>query len=320
MALSASPVVDSLVGIGLRSAHVPALRALRPSLGFLEVHSENYFADGGAALAELMEMRALYPIALHGVGLSLGSALGVDEAHLARLARLVERVDPVRVSDHASFARAATASGAVIHAADLLPLPFRQESLSVLVANIQHVQERLARPILIENLSAYLSYDDDEMDEPAFLVEVCRRSGCQLLLDLNNLVVNGLNRARREGWQPGAPQIDDADALRQARAFALDFVWSLPAGCVGQFHLAGFRWPEQADRLVIDDHSQRISPTVWDVFEQALLHVGERPTLVEWDVDLPPLAVLLDEARLAAACLARAMGLEGLDDEDEGGG
>lgn len=324
--MSASGAIG-LVGIGLRPAHAVALRAMRPPLGFLEVHSENFFADGGPGLAELLELRALYPIGLHGVGLSLGSAQGVDEAHLDKLARLAERIEPVRISDHACFSRAAPAGPhagkPAVHAGDLLPLPFNEAAIAILAANIQRVQDRLGRAILIENLSSYLRYEDDAMPEPDFLAEVCRRSGCQLLLDLNNLVVNGLNRVRREAWsrqtaaQPDpSTAFDETAALREARAFALDFVWSLPAHMVAQFHLAGFRWPARADQLFIDDHSQRVSPAVWDVYEQALAHVGERPTLVEWDVDLPPLAVLLDEARLASEAIARSRNGGGDPDED----
>jgi len=318
--MSTRPAASSatrLVGIGLRPAHAAALRAMRPPLGFLEVHSENFFAEGGAGLRELLDFRAIYPIGLHGVGLSLGSASGIDEAHLTKLALLAERLEPVRVSDHACFGRVAKPGQAAVHASDLLPLPFNEASIAILVGNIQHVQERLQRTILIENLSAYMSYEDDGMPEPAFLAEVSRRSGCQLLLDLNNLVVNGLNRARRASWVPGAAAFDELAALRLARASALDFVWSLPAHTVGQIHLAGFRWPAQADQLFIDDHSQRVSPTVWDVYEQALAHLGELPTLLEWDVDLPPLAVLLDEARLAAEVMAQVSGENGEEGEGE---
>lgn len=302
----------SLVGIGLRQPHAQDLLRLRsPELGFLEVYSENFFADGGPALDVLDQMRALYPISLHGVGLSLGSASGLDAAHLDRLARLVARINPVRVSDHASFARVSPAGqdqAGAVHASDLLPLAFTPASQDVLVANIQQVQDRLKRPILIENLSAYMSYQGDEIAEVDFLVQTCRRAGCQLLLDLNNLVVNGLNRARRATWQH-SPDVepDRAQALTKARAEALDFVWSIPAGMVGEIHLAGFRWAAP-DRLIIDDHSQRIHPTVWDVYAQTLAHLDEVPTLIEWDVDLPPLAVLLDEARLAAQALAQHRG------------
>jgi uncharacterized protein (UPF0276 family) len=304
-----------LLGIGLRQPHAQTLMTQRPELGFVEVHSENFFADGGAGLQALKEVRSHYPVSLHGVGLSLGSASGVDEVHLERLARLVAQIDPVRVSDHASFARvvpagpcAPGASGAV-HASDLLPIAFTPASLDIVIANIQHVQDSLQRPILIENLSAYMAYEDDEMAEVEFLMQVCRRAGCQLLLDLNNLFVNGLNQARRAHWQiePNS-EPDRALALHQARVQALDFVWSLPTDMVGQIHLAGFRWPEQADQLVIDDHSQRISPAVWNVYEMALNHLGELPTLIEWDVDLPPLAVLLDEVRLAADVISLSRG------------
>lgn len=309
----------SLVGIGLRQPHAQALHNLRPALGFLEVHSENFFADGGAGLQSLLDFRAHYPISLHGVGLSLGSASGLDAAHLNKLARLVELIDPVRVSDHACFGRVELPGQDAIHASDLLPLPFTQASADILVRNIQQAQDRLKRPILIENLSAYMAYEDDVIPEADFLTDVCRRSGCQLLLDVNNLVVNGLNRARRASWQVGAPPFEAAAALRQAKAQALAFVWSLPqVGVVGQIHLAGFRWPEEAERLVIDDHSQRVCPTVWDVYEQALAHVGEQPTLIEWDVDLPPLAVLLDEARLAAEVITRVRGEPDGADSDNG--
>jgi uncharacterized protein (UPF0276 family) len=303
-------------GIGLRQPHVAALLQQRAGLGFVEVHSENFFAEGGAARQVLADLRAHYPVSLHGVGLSLGSACGIDEAHLAKLARLVDEIDPVRVSDHASFARAplGTAPATIVHAADLLPLALTPASLDVLVANVQHVQERLQRPILIENLSAYFSYDDDVLSEVEFLTQACLRSGCQLLLDLNNLLVNGLNRARRQAWAQGLLQADATASLVQARAQALDFVWSLPAHLVGQIHLAGFRWPERPDRLVIDDHSQRVSPTEWDVYEQAIAHLGPVPTLIEWDTDLPPLAVLLDEATLAGRGMARALGWDDADD------
>lgn len=322
--MSDLPAPMSLVGIGLREAHAPTLLSQLPALGFLEVHSENFFAEGGAALQALDAVRAHYPLSLHGVGLSLGSASGVDEAHLDKLARLVARIDPVRVSDHACFARvapalsgpAAQAEAALgaparqaVHASDLLPLAFTTASQDILVANVQRVQDRLKRPILIENLSAYLAFEDDSIPEAEFLAQTCRRAGCQLMLDLNNLLVNGLNRGRRAAWQASPGQEPDRErALQRARAEALDFVWALPPALVGQLHLAGFRWPEQPDRLVIDDHSQRVGPTLWDVYEQSLLHLGEVPTLIEWDVDLPPLAVLLDEARLAAHCIAEVRG------------
>jgi uncharacterized protein len=268
------------VGIGLRQPHYAELLEARPALGFLEVHSENFFADGGAALAVLREARASYAISLHGVGLSLGSACGLDPWHLERLARLVERIEPVRVSDHASFARAPRHDGdAVSHLNDLLPIAFTQASLDVMAANVSQVQDRLRRPILVENLSAYLRWADDTLAEPAFFNALARRTGCGLLLDVNNLVVNALNA----GVEP-------------VRA-ACDWIDALDAGIAGEIHLAGY---DDSGDLVIDDHGSRVHAPVWRVYRHALESVGALPTLVEWDTEVPALEVLLGEAREAA--------------------
>jgi uncharacterized protein (UPF0276 family) len=270
------------VGIGLRQPHYAALFETLPALGFVEVHSENFFADGGAALAVLRQARGHYPVSLHGVGLALGSAVGVDPWHLERLARLVERIEPLRVSDHACFARAASGHGAPVrHANDLLPIAFTPAALDIMVANVQQVQDRLGRTMLVENLSAYVSYADDAIGEPEFLTQLCRRSGCGLLLDVNNLMVNALNAA-------------EVDPLAACRAF----VDALPRGLVGEIHLAGYC---EAEGLVIDDHGSRVRPDVWALHEHALRRFGAVPTLVEWDTDLPAFEQLLDEARHAAA-------------------
>jgi uncharacterized protein (UPF0276 family) len=273
------------VGIGWRQPHYAAVMEHRPPLGFLEVHSENFFAEGGAALAVLQAGRAQYDISLHGVGLSLGSAAGLDPWHLEQLARLVERVEPVRVSDHASFARAPLATtGALVHANDLLPIAFTHEALDILVGNVQTVQERLGRPILVENLSAYLDWAEADMSEPDFFKALVRRTGCGLLLDVNNLVVNALN-AR-------AP-----DPVAAACAW----VEAIDPGIVGEIHLAGYN--DQGE-LVIDDHGSRVHAPVWQVYRHAIARLGIVPTTVEWDTDLPSLDVLLDEAATARAALA----------------
>ena len=195
------PPTPLLAGIGWRQPHYTEVLAERPALAFLEVHSENFFAPGGAALAVLMAGCQHYPISLHGVGLSLGSATGLDDWHLDQLARLTEQVDPVRVSDHASFARSTWRNGdgsgtgfVPVHAADLLPVPWTHEALTVMCANVQRVQDRLHRPIAVENLSAYLQWAQADWSEPAFLAELSRRTGCQLLVDVNNLMVNARNR------------------------------------------------------------------------------------------------------------------------------
>jgi len=272
------------VGIGLRQPHYAELLAqpqAAPGLAFVEVHSENFFADGGAALAVLHEARSHWDVSLHGVGLSLGSACGLDPWHLDRLARLVERIEPVRVSDHASFARAPGGpdGAAIVHANDLLPLSFTQDALEVMVRNVTQVQERLRRPLLVENLSAYLSWADAELAEPEFFNRLTRRSGCGLLLDVNNLVVNALNRQA-------------ADPVREACAW----IDAIDPASVGEIHLAGYL---ELPDLVIDDHGSRVHEPVWQVYAHAVRRLGARPTLVEWDTDLPALPVLLDEAAQA---------------------
>lgn len=272
------------VGIGWRQPHYAAVLTEHPALGFLEVHSENFFADGGAALSLLEQGRELYPISLHGVGLSLGSASGLDDWHLARLAALVEQIEPVRVSDHASFARV----GSGLHANDLLPIAFSPQSLTLMTTHVQRVQERLRRPLLVENLSAYLGWQaqDGDLAEPEFFNELCRRSGCQLLLDVNNLVVNAKNR--------GASK---TQAVEQAAAW----VDALRPGIVGEIHLAGHA---ELPGIVIDDHGSRVAEEVWQVYAHAVARLGTVPSLIEWDTDVPELAVLLDEARLARTVCA----------------
>ncbi len=269
------------VGIGLRQPHYAQVLQELPALGFVEVHSENFFAPGGAALAVLQQAREHYPVSLHGVGLSLGSALGLCDAHLEQLAQLVARIDPVRVSDHASFARAPLHShGLGVHANDLLPIAFTEASLALLVRNVQRVQERLRRPILVENLSAYLNWREADLAEPEFFNELTRRSGCGVLLDVNNLVVNALNA----GQEPVASACAWVDALAPAS--------------VGEVHLAGF---QDLGDIVIDDHGSRVHAPVWAVYAHARRRLGARPTLIEWDTALPALSVLLEEAAQAAA-------------------
>jgi len=278
------------VGIGWRQPHYGALQeqggwpAAQARPAFLEVHSENFFAPGGAALQALLGARESFGISLHGVGLSLGSACGLDPWHLDRLAELVERVEPLRVSDHASFARVAGAAGAV-HGSDLLPIAFTEISLSIMVRHVQQVQERLGRQLLVENLSAYLSWQGDSLAEVEFFNELTRRSGCGVLLDVNNLVVNALNR--------GAA----ADA---ALAQCCAWIDALDPASVGEIHLAGYA---ELDDIVIDDHGSRVRPGVWQVYRHALARLGPRPSLIEWDTDVPELPVLMNEAVLAQRCV-----------------
>ncbi|MBT9490750.1 MAG: DUF692 domain-containing protein [Paucibacter sp.] len=286
------PAASTPVGIGWRQPHYELLLQTLPALAFLELHSENFFADGGAPISVLMAGREHYPISLHGVGLSLGSACGLDTWHLDRLAALVERVDPVRVSDHASFARvrgAGASRAAGLHASDLLPLEFTQPGLDVLVSHVQQVQERLKRAILVENLSAYVGWAADSMSEPEFFNQLTQRSGCGLLLDVNNLVVNARNR--------GASK---CQAALQAQAW----VDAIRPGSVGEVHLAGHA---ELPGIVIDDHGSRVSAEVWQVFAHAVRRLGPVPALIEWDTDVPALEVLLGEADIARQLMIDVM-------------
>ena len=281
-------------GIGWRHAHYGAVLEQRPAVGFLQVHSENFFGSalpaGGAALATLDAARELYPVSLHGVGLSLGAAAGIDTWHLDQLASLVERIEPVRVSDHACFARGSRSSGQALHASDLLPIPFTQASLNVLCTNVQQVQERLRRPLLVENLSAYLHYGQADFSEAEFLSELVRRSGCQLLLDVNNVFVNALNALHA----PAGQARDRVAALQRGLAF-LD---ALPSQAVGEMHLAGHC---EMEDIVIDDHGSQVCDEVWQLYAHALSRFGDAPALIEWDTAIPPLDVLLAQAARADA-------------------
>lgn len=284
---------DSNIGIGWRHPHYQALLERQPALDFLEVHSENFFGAGGAALAVLREGRTHYPISLHGVGLALGSAVGLDDWHLDQLARLVAAIDPIRVSDHASFARGHVVNitqnttpndqATLVHGADLLPVPFNQEALNVMTANVQRVQDRLKRPIAVENLSAYLTFSGSEMPEPDFLNQLAQRTGCQLLVDVNNIYVNALN-----------DQLNGLThhPLEQCTAW-LDAIH--PAH-VAEIHLAGHI---DCGDIVIDDHGSRIKAPVWTLYEHAIRRFGTVPTLIEWDTDIPALDVLLEETAQA---------------------
>jgi len=279
------------VGIGWRHPHYAQLLEQRPALDFLEVHSENFFAAGGAALAVLERGRGCYPVSLHGVGLSLGSAVGLDTWHLDQLAALVERIDPVRVSDHASFARGGF-SGGPVHAADLLPLPFTGEALDLLCANVQRVQDRLQRRFMVENLSAYLQWKtppEQALTEPEFLNALARRTGCSLLVDVNNIYVNALN-AQSAG--------QCADPLLACR----EWLSQIAPEAVAELHLAGHcRVSDAHGDIVIDDHGSRVCPEVWELYRHAIRCFGPVPTLMEWDTDIPTLDILLEEASRARA-------------------
>jgi uncharacterized protein len=287
-------------GIGWRHPHYAAVLEQFPDVGFLQVHSENFFGAslpaGGAAIATLQTARDHYSISLHGVGLSLGSALGIDAWHLDQLESLVQRIEPVRVSDHACFARGVRTGGAMLHASDLLPIPFTRESLDVLCSNVSQVQERLKRPLLVENLSAYVSYAHADFSEAQFLSSLVQRTGCQLLLDVNNVFVNSLNaqvREPHEGRNRTAALLD-----------AKNFLDALPSAAVGEMHLAGHC---EMEDIVIDDHGSAVCDEVWQLYAHAVQRVGNIPALIEWDTAIPEIEVLLSHAAQADAIALHAL-------------
>ena len=260
------------VGIGLRQPHYGEVFERRPALGFLEVHSENFFLDGGASMHALERARAAYPISLHGVGLSLGSADdALAQRHLAKLKRLVDRVEPALVSEHLSWSGLGGQ-----HFNDLLPLPHTHEVLALLVQRVDRVQNLLKRRILVENVSAYVQYRDRDMSETALLDELARRSGCGILLDVNNLYVNAVNH----GYD------------------AMEAMQALPAAAIREIHLAGH---SRGEDCLIDDHGSQVASDVWQLYASVRERVGDVPVLIEWDTNIPALQVLVAEARRADA-------------------
>lgn len=265
--------VPASAGIGLRTPHHGEFLAGHPRVAWVEVHSENFFADGGPQLALLESVRARYPLSCHGVGLSLGSTDPLDRGHLRSLKRLVDRFEPALVSEHCCFA---SAGGRFVN--DLLPLPYTDESLMHMIRRVGQVQDALGRQILVENPSSYLEFNCSVMWEWEFLTELARATDCGLLLDVNNVYVS----ARNNGFD------------------ALDYLRGIPGGYVGEIHLAGYGVSRSGDReLLIDTHGARVYPAVWELYDHAIRLFGRVPTLVEWDTDVPDLAVLTDEAARA---------------------
>ena len=261
-------------GIGLRGVHMAEIAVRHPAVGWLEVHAENFMGFGPAFRA-LERLRADYPLSLHGVGLSLGGADGIDEAHLARLQRLTDALDPFLVSEHLAWSQA---DGVYLN--DLMPLPCTEESLGTMARHVDTVQSRLGRRILVENPSAYLRYRHSPIPEPEFLAELARRTGCGLLCDVNNIYVS----SRNLGFDPVA------------------YLAALPAEAIGEFHLAGHHANPVDDQVIlIDDHGSAVSDDVWALHKEALRRFGRRPTLIEWDSRIPVLDELLAEAGKADA-------------------
>ncbi len=288
-AFKASSQTNPIIGVGLRHPHYTQSLSdldINHSIDFVEIHAENFFAKGGISRALLEDVCDKYNVSVHGTSLGLGSGLAVPDNVMNQFASVVETSQAFLVSEHLCFNRAKV-NKQVLHSGDLLPLAYNEASLNVLAQNIDQVQSRLQRPILIENLSAYVQVSElepiaqDEYSEMEFLIALCKQAGCGLLLDLNNLIVNALNQKIDE------PHSHIFDNIRQ-----------LPSVLIGEIHLAGFS-PKQVNGFIVDDHASAVSAECWELYKDAIAHFGNVPTLVEWDNDLPEWDILVSQAQRA---------------------
>ncbi|QKV65999.1 DUF692 domain-containing protein [Pseudomonas sp. 43A] len=261
-------------GLGLKTGHFREVLDSRPDIGFFEVHAENYMVDGGPFHHFLGLIREQYPLSLHGVGLSIGAEGPLDQQHLKRLAELIERYQPHSFSEHLAWS-----SHGPVFLNDLLPLAYDTPTLNRVCEHIDQVQNSLQRPMLLENPATYLAFQHSTIDEADFIAEVVRRSGCGLLLDVNNVYVSCVNHQRDP----------------------LAYLDALPLHAVGEIHLAGFAedCDSLGDRLLIDDHGAPIDQAVWSLYRQVLQRIGPIATLIERDNQVPAFAVLLAEAQHA---------------------
>ena len=269
----ATAAIPARAGIGLRAPHCREIIDTRPDIAWVEVHSENYFGDGGQPHQFLERIRRDHPLSLHGVGLAIGSAAPLDRGHLDKLVRLIARYEPGLVSEHLCWGAAGGR-----HLNDLLPLPYTEEALAHVCGRIEQTQAHLGRQILIENVSSYLQFRHSTIPEWEFLAEVAARSGCAILLDVNNIYVSAVNH----GFD------------------ALTYLNAIPAAAVREIHLAGF---DASGPCLIDTHGTAVSDDVWTLYRAAIARLGPRPTLIEWDTDIPALGVLLAEAAKATRIL-----------------
>jgi uncharacterized protein (UPF0276 family) len=279
VAPSSFGVLPARAGLGLKPQHYREVLETLPPIGFFEVHAENYMGDGGPPHRYLEQIRAHYPLSVHGVGLSIGGDQPLDKAHLGRLRRLIERYEPESFSEHLAWSTHDT-----VFLNDLLPVPYDGPTLKRVCEHIDEIQEILGRRMLLENPSTYIAFEQSDMSEIDFLREITRRTGCGLLLDVNNVFVSAINHAY------GAKAYLDA----------------FPAHHVGEIHLAGFAedMGDSSEKLLIDAHGTPVADVVWTLFEHALERTGPVPTLIEWDNDVSTFPVLMNEARKADRALA----------------
>lgn len=272
-------VLPNLPGVGYKPQHLNAILANPGAVAWLEVHAENYMGDGGPPHAQLRKLRELFPISCHGVGLSIGGELPLDKAHLARLKTLIDWLQPAQFSEHLAWS-----THEVGYLNDLLPVPYNARTIARVADHIDQVQSALGRTMLLENPSAYLAFQETTMSETEFLRDIAAKTGCGLLLDVNNVHISSANQ--------------QFNALSYIDAFPLDLV--------GEIHLGGHvaETDDQGDILLIDSHSAAVADPVWALYEQIITNIGPKPTLIEWDNDVPEWNILAHEATLAATILA----------------
>jgi uncharacterized protein len=276
------------VGTSFKPEHLPDILADGLRGGFFEVHAENYMGAGGPPHRALATVREAYPVSIHGVGMSIGGCEQLDASHLARFIELVSRYDPILVSEHLAWS---SHGGTFFN--DLLPLPYTKETLARVCDHIEQIQQAIRRPILLENPSTYVAFASSTLSEPEFITEVARRTGCELLLDINNVFVSATNH----GYQ------------------ALAYLAAFPLGSVREIHLAGHteQQDDEGEALLIDSHDCAISDAVWALYESTIACIGPTPTLVEWDSSLPSWPTLRAEA-FAARQMMEKVSPEGMEE------
>jgi uncharacterized protein (UPF0276 family) len=278
-----------LLGVGLRHGHYNDALNTPVNIDFIEIHAENFFAEGGASHDVLADIKQHYAVSLHATSLGLGSSLPAPKKQLQQLADLASYCQPIMISDHACFSWA-NINNQKVHGGDLLPVPFNEESLQVMVSNVIRAQQALGRTIFVENLSAYLALPGSTYSETEFLVKLCELAGCKLLVDINNIVVNAINHSL---------VYRDEENIKPME-YATNWLNAIPAEFVGEIHLAGCTTVAQS-QLMIDDHAQPVSADVWRLYRHALTLFGAVPTLIEWDENLPSWQELIAESDKARA-------------------
>jgi uncharacterized protein (UPF0276 family) len=300
--MKAGQLQKNIAGIGLRSIHKKQFlqnpQKIKKTVSWLEVHSENYYGDLNPQLQSLLQIRKDFPISLHCVGNSLGSACGLDLNHLKKLKKLIKKTEPFLISDHISWGKVANA-----HLNDLLPIPYSSESLKIIAQNVAQMQDFLGRQILVENPSTYLAFKNNDFSEVEFINALCKKAGCGLLLDVNNIFVSARNNAPPLSRNFAASQQNATTSPLNRGESSLEkcfeYLDTLDKNIVGEIHLAGHSVSKilENQEILIDTHNDLVRGEVWQIYQMAIKKFGKIPSLIEWDLDIPKLEILLNEAR-----------------------